>query len=182
MGRKVRAEVIASNAGGSGSAMSQTSAVVTAAQVAPSDISLPTIGGTAEEGKTLTAAAGSWSGSPTSIGYQWQTCNSSGTGCVNAGGETGQTYRLSSADVGETIRVVVTAQNAAGSASATSTPTPLVAELPVVVESAPANTVLPTISGDAVEGQTLSATTGTWSGTPTAYAYQCRTDASGRAL
>jgi hypothetical protein len=152
--------------------MSQTSAVVTAAQVAPSDISLPTIGGTAEEGKTLTAAAGSWSGSPTSIGYQWQTCNSSGTGCVNAGGETGQTYRLSSADVGETIRVVVTAQNAAGSASATSTPTPLVAELPVVVESAPANTVLPTISGDAVEGQTLSATTGTWSGTPTAYAYQ----------
>lgn len=39
--------------------------------------------------------------------------------------------------------------------------------------AAPANTVLPVISGTAMVGQTISATTGTWTGSPTpTYAYQ----------
>src|SRR5438094_5182516 len=40
--------------------------------------------------------------------------------------------------------------------------------------AAPVNTGLPVVSGSAVQGQTLSASTGTWSNNPTGYAYQWR--------
>ena len=36
----------------------------------------------------------------------------------------------------------------------------------------PVNTVLPAISGDAVEGETLTCSNGTWTNTPDAYAFQ----------
>jgi NedA-like, galactose-binding domain/Calcineurin-like phosphoesterase len=39
---------------------------------------------------------------------------------------------------------------------------------------APVNTAPPVVSGHAAEGQTLSTTTGTWSGSPTDYAYRWR--------
>jgi hypothetical protein len=68
----------------------------------------------------------------------------------------------------------VTASNSAGSASATSTQTAVVAVAP------PANTTLPAVSGTAQDGQTLQTTTGTWTGNPTGYAYQwLRCDATG---
>jgi hypothetical protein len=48
--------------------------------------------------------------------------------------------------------------------------------------SPPANTALPTVSGTAQVGSSLSSTTGSWSGSPTDYAYQWkRCDPSGNA-
>jgi lysophospholipase L1-like esterase len=44
--------------------------------------------------------------------------------------------------------------------------------------SPPANTALPAISGTAQQGQTLSASTGSWSNSPTSYAYQWQRCAS----
>ncbi len=48
-----------------------------------------------------------------------------------------------------------------------------VSATPALPVASPVNTVLPAVSGTAQQGQTLSVTTGTWSGTPTpTYAYQ----------
>jgi hypothetical protein len=58
--------------------------------------------------------------------HQWRRCNTSGSSCSNVSGATGASYALTSADVGSTIRVRVTATNEAGSAWADSAATPVV--------------------------------------------------------
>ena len=55
----------------------------TAKPTKPVNTALPTINGTAQQGQTLTAGTGNWSGSPTSYAYQWRRCNDNGTGCPN---------------------------------------------------------------------------------------------------
>jgi Glycosyl hydrolases family 16 len=69
---------------------------------------------------------GSWSGSPSSFGYQWQDCASDGTGCSNISGATSSTYTVGSEDAGHTIEAVVTATNAGGSTSAAAPIVPLI--------------------------------------------------------
>ena len=140
----------------------------------PVNTALPTIAGTATEGQALSASSGTWSGSPTSYAYQWQGCNALGEGCLSVGGATAQSYTLAASDVGGTMRVVVTASNAGGSTPASSAATAAVvpAPPPPPPPPAPTNTALPTVSGSAVEGQTLSASNGSWTGSPTSYAYQ----------
>ena len=140
----------------------------------PAITSVPTIAGTTTQGQTLIASRGTWSHSPTSYAYQWRRCDSSGTNCSVISGAASGSYILVFADVGSTIRVVVTASNSHGSASATSSQTAAVAGLP------PANTASPSISGTATQGQALSASNGSWSNSPTSYAYQWRRcDSSG---
>jgi hypothetical protein len=98
----------------------------------PANTSLPTVSGTAQEGQTLTASAGAWSGTaPIAYAYQWRRCDLAGASCADVSGATGASYGLGSADVSRTLRVRVTASNAAGSASATSPAT-------AVVQAAPA--------------------------------------------
>jgi hypothetical protein len=90
----------------------------------PANTAAPAISGTAQQGQALTATNGSWSGTtPISYSYQWRRCDTAGNTCSNISGATGQTYLLASADVGTTIRVVVTASNSAGNSSATSAQT-----------------------------------------------------------
>jgi hypothetical protein len=93
----------------------------------PVNTSPPIISGTPQDGQTLTASTGSWSGTqPITYGFQWQRCDSGGANCVVIAGATGPTYLATSADVGRTLRVVVTATNSAGSAGATSAATTVV--------------------------------------------------------
>lgn len=136
----------------------------------PANTAPPTITGTPTVGQTLTAENGTWSNSPTSFAYQWLRCNGGGNACVNVANGTQKTYTLVGADAGRTMRVRVTATNADGSASAQSAQTAAVAA--GAAPAAPKNTALPTISGTARVGQTLTAAEGSWSGNPTAYAYQ----------
>ncbi len=164
----LRVVVTGTNAGGSAAATSVQTAVV--APDPPANTVLPSISGTARDGNTLTAANGTWTGTPTiTYAYQWRRCNAAGNACADVAGATGSTYPQTSADVGSTIRVVVTATNAAGSVAATS------AQSAVVAAAPPVNTVLPSISGTARDGSTLTAATGSWTGTPAiTYSFQWR--------
>jgi uncharacterized protein YukE len=166
VGNTVRVIVTASNSGGSTQATSAATGIIAA--LLPSNTSLPSIGGLLEDGKTLTAAKGSWSGTtPMSFGYQWQQCNGSGGECKNITGETKETLALVSSLVKSTVRLVVTATNSGGSTQATSAATsPVLAALPI-------NTVQPTITGILKLGEKLLAHHETWSGTaPITYTYQ----------
>jgi hypothetical protein len=137
----------------------------------------PTISGAAQQGATLTAASGTWTGTGTiTFTDRWQRCSPGGT-CTDVG--TGQTYTVAAADVGATLRVIVTGTNTVGSADATSAPTATV----VGPSTAPTNTVAPTVTGTPQVDQALTAAPGTWTGTqPIAFAYQWqRCNASGAA-
>jgi hypothetical protein len=134
---------------------------------APQNTAIPQISGTAKEGETLTASNGTWSNTPTSYAYQWRRCASDGTACGDITGATKQTYPVLAADIGHTLRVVVTASNADGKASATSGGTDVVDS-----KSGPVNSVKPAVSGTATVGQELRVSTGTWSPKSGSYGYQ----------
>lgn len=137
-----------------------------AGSAAPGNTSPPAVTGTAKVGSTLSVSNGSWTGSPTSYGYQWQRCTSSS--CANISGETQNTHVVTSADAGHALRAVVTATNADGLSTANSNRTAVVP----ASSGAPVNTERPSISGDAVVGESLDADNGQWNGSPTSYAYQ----------
>lgn len=96
-------------------------------ELAPRNTAVPTISGTPAVGQTLTAAAGSWAGSPTGFAYRWQRCDAAGAACTNIPGATSQAYVAAEPDRGSTLRVAVTARNTVGSAEARSAPTSVVA-------------------------------------------------------
>jgi hypothetical protein len=174
VGHTIRVSVTATNGDGSGNAVSNATGVVAAGQP-PQNTASPTISGTAKDGETLTAGNGTWSNNPTSFAYQWRRCNASGGDCSGVGNDK-STYKLDKPDVGSTIRVRVTAKNAFGSNQATSAQTGVVAPAGPL----PANTTPPVISGTLRDGQTLTASTGTWSNSPTKFAYQwLRCDSGG---
>jgi hypothetical protein len=136
-------------------------------ELAPVDFVPPAITGTAQDGQTLSASAGSWLNGPASYTYQWQDCDGTGGSCTTISGATSGTYALRSGDVGHTVRTVVTATNAGGSTPAASSPTAVVSPMP-----APSNTALPVLGGSAVQGQALVTSAGSWTNGPASYTYQ----------
>src|SRR5207247_1407760 len=128
VGGTLRVVVTATNSAGSASSTSAATTIVQpAAATPPVNTSPPTISGTPQAGQTLTASTGSWSGThPITYAYHWHGAHSGGANCAAIAGATGPTYVATSADVGRTLRVVVTATNSAGSASSTSAATTVV--------------------------------------------------------
>jgi hypothetical protein len=100
---------------------------------------------------------------------------SDGTGCGDITSATDKTYTPVSGDVLHTLRVVVTATNADGKAAASSEPTDVVAS-----KNGPASTVKPAVTGQALVGEQLTVSNGSWSPAPTSFARQWqRCDADG---
>ncbi len=98
-----------------------------ASEAAPVNTAEPKISGTAQQGQTLTATSGTWTSASTiNYAYQWRRCNAQGAGCSNIGGADDSSYLVKGGDVGDTLRVRVTAKNADGSAQSTSNQTDVV--------------------------------------------------------
>ena len=169
-GHEVRSEVRASNGVGHASsyAPSAPTSPVSAHLSKPTISSAPVVSGKAALGSQLSTTHGGWTNAPTTYHYRWQRCNNTGSNCVTIASATNSTYTLVAADVGHKIRSEVLASNAAGPAAsgyAPSTPTSVVARKPAVM-------TLPTLSGLARVGKSLSVTTGTWKYSPTKHTYQ----------
>jgi len=142
---------------------------------APVSSSQPAIVGTPQAGQLLAAVPGGWAGGkPVTFAYEWERCDSSGAGCAPIAGAVKETYTPVAADVGHALAVSVTAQTAAATAVATSPSTLAVAGSGAPPATAPKPTTPPTIQGTPEAGRILSASVGTWSGTPTAFAFQWR--------
>jgi hypothetical protein len=151
----LRVVVTAHNAAGSTSTTTGPSAAVS--RLAPGRQTRPTISGTAVDGHTLTGTNGTWTGTaPLTFAYQWQRCDQA---CADIDGATASTYGLTPDDVGHSVRLTVTGSNPAGSESASSDPSAVFAAPPV-------STVAPAVTGTLRDGSTLTADTGTWTGTP----------------
>ena len=165
VGRRLRVRVRGTNGAGSADAHSDPTSVVAA--LAPSPVTPPTIAGTARDGELLTATNGTWNGTAPTFTRRWQRCDQAGGGCADiVPGATDATYRLTPDDIGHKVRVVFRATNGAGSADSPSDATGVIEADPPAPVSAPA------VTGSAVEGQQLTATNGTWSGTAPTFTHQ----------
>jgi hypothetical protein len=172
VGHRIRVSVTASNADGSSSALSDATATVTAV-TGPANAGEPAITGTPSIGQRLTTTNGDWEGAtPITYAYQWVRCGTDGglpdgSNCSTISGATGNSYVLTQQDVGFRIRVRVTATNSVGSTTVASNPTG------TVQGQGPVNTSAPRVTGTWVEGQTVTVSPGTWTGSaPITFTYR----------
>jgi Bacterial Ig-like domain (group 3) len=152
VGAQMQVTETATNAGGSTTAPSSLSdpikdktGVVAPPAAAPG--SVPTIGGTLQLGRTLTATSAGFINNPSAFGNQWLRCNA--LGCSAIPGANDLTYTPSSADVGDSIAFSETASNSGG----TSNP---VQSGRTGTITAPSTTTLQASSGSPAAGQTVT--------------------------
>ncbi|MCJ0875354.1 hypothetical protein [Streptomyces sp. AP-93] len=124
----------------------------------------PTVKGTAVVGGQVTATTGSWSPVADSHTYRWYADGKAITGA------TASSYVLPSALQGKKLTVAVTARKAGHPAVKATSAAVLVKGV------APKATKAPSITGTAKVGSVLTANRGTWTPTPTSYAYKWYAD------
>ena len=119
VGYRLFARVTATNVAGSTPAFSVATAPVLAR--APINTVVPLLSGQPILGALLVATSGEWTGTaPISLTYQWQICDAVEVVCTDLAGQAGPVMRVGAAAMGGRLRVVVTATNPGGSASAAS--------------------------------------------------------------
>jgi hypothetical protein len=127
--------------------VSNTSLVVVPA---PAVTAAPALSGAPVDGEVLSSSGGSWSNSPTSFTYAWQSSRDNGTTWQPVAGS-GSSLQLTDNLVGAVIRSVVSATNSTGTTTT----------------SSPASTAVspPTITQNISAGQTLKGKV-TWTASP----------------
>ena len=160
VGKKITVTVTGTKTGYTTTAKTSiaTAAVVAGTLTAPT----PTITGTAKVGSVLTAHPGTWAPSPVTLTYQWKANGASISGATHS------TYTIAASLVGKKITVTVTGTKTGYTTAAkTSTATAAVAAGTLTAQ-------IPSISGTAKVGKTLTANAGTWAPAPVTLTYQWR--------
>ena len=122
IGAALRVYLTGSNLAGSDTEYTNhTYPIVDRQHFAPSELAPPEISGSTGVGVLLTATDASFQGDePMTSAVQWQRCDATGSSCRAIQGATTLKYTPTAADVGSTLRVVVTASNAYGKGESTS--------------------------------------------------------------
>ena len=175
VGHTIRVVVTATNPAAP-PATSAATATVTAPARRPPTRRCPTITGTATQGQTLTTSQRRLERQPHQLHLPVAGLRHLRRSCTKITGATSSTYTLTAGDVGDTdprgrhrhqrrrLRLhklantaTVAASGGGGGGGGGGTPV---------------NSTLPSISGTPEPGGTLTATTGTWTNSPTCYTYQ----------
>lgn len=120
----------------------------------------PSVTGTAQVGETLTAHKGAFTPKP-SYAYQWTVDGN------EVSGATDRTYTIRPQDEGKKVAVEILASRPGYLTAVVSSPT-TTSVIPGVIS----NTAAPKVSGKAVAGHTLTATSGSWSIDPETLQFQ----------
>ncbi len=133
-GHTVISLVTASNVDGKTGPINSKPSNVVSAAAAPQSTTPPSITGKPVVGELLFADPGKYTaGIPSTYSYQWIKCNTGGGTCSSISGERSQTYRVTTAVIGTTLRVAVKASNPYGSVTTTSDRSATVTAVPLVV-------------------------------------------------
>jgi hypothetical protein len=127
----------------------------------------------------LQVNTGTWNPTAQTYNTQWEHCDV--TPAAPISGATNKTYQVQPTDVGHTLCVVVSGWNSAGNSQPTTTaPSGVVTSGPPFEASSNGS---PKVSGSAVVGQKLTASTGNWRGSaPISYTYQWKRCAANGSL
>jgi hypothetical protein len=158
-GKFIRSVVAINSTTGAGTAYSSATRKVGA----PFNTGAPAVTGTIRVGSVQTTTNGTWSNTPTSYSYQWET-STDGISWIAVGSATSSTYTPTFAQANQQLRVVVSAVNDVDTATVTSN----------VVSGflPPEATAIPTVSGTAQVNETLTISSpGTWPSTSGGYVY-----------
>jgi hypothetical protein len=162
LGAQVRGVVSANNSYGTTTVQTTP---VTIGSGAPAVTTGPTVSGHANQGQILSATT-TWNPAGSSYTYQWQSSSDNGSTWTNLAGATSSGYTLTSSDLGNLVRVSVTAVNGYGTATAASS------GVGPVLNNAPVNTGVPALAGSPQRTGVLSTTAGTWTGLGNIITYQ----------
>jgi sugar lactone lactonase YvrE len=150
-----------------GNTFTTATATTTIVNTPPFNTQNPAISGSPRDGQTLIASTGTWTSlEQPSYSYQWESCNANGAECAPIEYATAPEYELGDGDIASTLRVEVTAANAAGATVATSPPSAIIETEPTEERSSPS------ISGTPDVHNMLYANPGAWRGTETQISYQ----------
>jgi hypothetical protein len=163
VGKRVQVTVTGTKAGYRTTfATSQATAPVAPAAASPVvNTVAPTLSGTPTVGQTMTVSPGTWTPAGVTFTYQWMADG------VAIAGANSSTFAPGSSRVGKKLSVAVTgAKTGYTSVTVTTAESAPVAQLPVL------GYAVPTITGTAKVGETLTANEGTWTPDGVTFAYQ----------